>query len=143
MNSAKFELAILVLGMHRSGTSALSGLLNFAGFDAPADLIAANQHNAAGFWESGPVNRFNDEILALYQQTWFSIGSVGKREAPGLRTTHAERLGALIRQEFSGATRPIIKDPRICRLLDLWLPQLSQTADRTVIPFVLRNPLES
>ena len=45
------SLAVLVVGMHRSGTSAVSGVLNKLGVAVPDTLHPADEHNARGYFE--------------------------------------------------------------------------------------------
>lgn len=52
-NDAK--TAIIVLGMHRSGTSALTGVLGHLGVALPQDLMAPTDMNAKGFFESNRI----------------------------------------------------------------------------------------
>ena len=56
----KTATAIMVLGMHRSGTSALTRILNLLGADLPEDLIKANAYNKSGYWEPSAVVALND-----------------------------------------------------------------------------------
>lgn len=51
MNSQKPQ-AIIVLGMHRSGTSALAGALAKLGAGLPARLMSENQYNPKGYFET-------------------------------------------------------------------------------------------
>ena len=56
--------AILVLGMHRSGTSALARILNLLGCELGPNLLPAAADNEAGFWEHRDVVLLDDEVLA-------------------------------------------------------------------------------
>ena len=58
------SLAVLIVGMHRSGTSALSGALNMLGVAVPEDLIPADQHNAKGYFEPEKIIAFHEALLA-------------------------------------------------------------------------------
>ena len=49
--------------MHRSGTSALSGILQLLGFDLGADLIGPNEFNPSGYWENQQVVRLNEDYI--------------------------------------------------------------------------------
>jgi hypothetical protein len=49
--------------MHRSGTSAITGMLAQAGFAAPTDQMPANIVNPKGFWESLSIARLNEDFL--------------------------------------------------------------------------------
>ena len=54
---------ILVLGMHRSGTSALTRVLSLAGAALPADLMGPSVGKELGHWESKRIVAFHDELL--------------------------------------------------------------------------------
>ena len=62
--------AYLVLGMHRSGTSALANLLALAGADLPRDVMPADEHNARGYFEPWRIAVFNDRRLAAAGSAW-------------------------------------------------------------------------
>jgi hypothetical protein len=61
---------ILVLGMHRSGTSALTGTLAKLGASLPKDLMPANESNPRGYWESLGLVKLHDELLASAGSSW-------------------------------------------------------------------------
>jgi Sulfotransferase family len=65
-------MGILVVGMHRSGTSAVAELLVRLGLasTAPEDLMPAHSDNARGYWESVALTGLDDEILAEAGGTW-------------------------------------------------------------------------
>ena len=62
-----------VLGMHRSGTSALSGMLCQSGFNPPQDLMPATINNPRGYWESLGLCVLNDEFLQQQSASWNSV----------------------------------------------------------------------
>ncbi|HZV10643.1 MAG TPA: hypothetical protein VFF94_12845, partial [Novosphingobium sp.] len=62
--------AVVVLGMHRSGTSALARIVSLLGADLPATLMPADASNVAGHWESGPVCGVNEALLASAGSRW-------------------------------------------------------------------------
>ena len=61
--------AILVLGMHRSGTSAVTGLLVRLGARAKT-LIRPNEHNPLGFWESDAFFAYHERLLRDAGTDW-------------------------------------------------------------------------
>ena len=63
---------VVILGMHRSGTSAVAGFLAKAGFFAgeAADLLEAAEDNPKGFFERADVNALNDNFLAELDGAW-------------------------------------------------------------------------
>jgi hypothetical protein len=136
--------AILVLGMHRSGTSALTRILNLSGAALPDRLVEPSQTmNETGFWEPREVVDFHDEVLAAAGSAWDDV--LGFPTAWFESTAAAafrDRLDDIIGREFGGASLLVVKDPRLCRLLPLWRPVLAARglAPLAVIP--IRNPLE-
>jgi hypothetical protein len=64
------RIAILVLGMHRSGTSALTGTLIRLGLQGPATLMVPLEANPLGYWESRPFCDFHDHLLDAGGTTW-------------------------------------------------------------------------
>ena len=83
MQNAYPSHLLFILGMHRSGTSALSRIFNLLGFSAPKTLMKANRSNETGHWESTPIARLNDEILEAMQLTWqdWDLGSTASLRA--------------------------------------------------------------
>ena len=61
---------LMVLGMHRSGTSAVAGHLCSHGFRAPHDTPPADYNNPTGYWESQSIVRLHTELLAEAQSSW-------------------------------------------------------------------------
>ena len=135
--------AVLVLGMHRSGTSSLAGALVSLGGAAPLHPLPPQEDNEKGFWESSVIVALNDEILTAGGSHWndwraFNIGQIDSQAAVSLRACAKAALAS----EFNDADLPIIKDPRMCRLMRFWAPVFEEEewSVRAVLP--LRSPLE-
>jgi hypothetical protein len=119
--------AILVAGMHRSGTSAMTRALSLAGAGLPRTLMPAGADNPDGFWESGPVAQLNDELLGEIGSRWDDVfGFVSRPDAARFRTSAVSRIRQCLEEEFGGASLPVIKDPRLSLLMDLWIPAAAQ-----------------
>ena len=58
--------AIIVLGMHRTGTSAVSGVLAKLGVQAPRSLMPATQDNPKGYWESRQLWALHEKVLQQF-----------------------------------------------------------------------------
>src|SRR5919199_1007539 len=60
-----FILGVFVLGMHRSGTSVATRLINLLGLPAPTeeDLLPPDRGNPRGYWESSSLVACNDRLL--------------------------------------------------------------------------------
>lgn len=137
------RIAVLVLGMHRSGTSALTRVLSLLGCDLPRTLVAAHPSNEAGHWESLPIVSLNDEILnsaGSNMNDWLPFNP-GWHSSPKA-TEFKERALAALEEEFGQSRLFVLKDPRICRFTPFWLDALEAAGVRTVIIMPIRNPLE-
>lgn len=137
------RVCILVLGMHRSGTSAVVRMLSYLGCDLPKTLMGANRTNETGHWESIPICRLDDRILASAGTEWNDWLEVnpGWLDSPKREEFLDEALGVL-EDEFGSSRLFVLKDPRICRLVPFWLDCLQHAGARTLIVFPVRNPLE-
>lgn len=141
-STATRRVGVLVLGMHRSGTSALTRVLNLLGCTLPRTLLGGDQANSEGHWESEPICRFNDELLALAGSKWDDWAPVGSGffVAPGYRELVA-RGASLLREEFAEAPLFVLKDPRNCRLARFWIDIFADQGIGLAIVLPIRNPL--
>ncbi len=115
--------------MHRGGTSALSRVASLLGAAGPAHPVPPGPDNPRGFWEPQSVVRLNDEALLLGGSHWadwttFEPG----RLPPDLQDALRPRMAAALRAEYGGAGLFVLKDPRLSRMLPLWLPVLTPPA---------------
>lgn len=60
---------VMVLGMHRSGTSCLTGLLQQTGLEL-GDVVTEAPHNKKGNRENLDIMRLNDDVLAHSRGSW-------------------------------------------------------------------------
>jgi hypothetical protein len=105
---------VLVLGMHRSGTSCLTGSLQQAGLDL-GEFSAWNPHNLKG-------NRENTEIMTLNESILVANG--GKWDVPPkkVRWQPEHSLeGRKILAKYAGTPAWGFKDPRTLLTLEGWL----------------------
>ncbi len=134
--------AYLVLGMHRSGTSAVTQLLALAGCALPANVMPGDEHNAKGYFEPWKIAIFNDERLRAGGSAWDDIFAYPYRELPAEdEAAWRTRAGRLFDSEYRRATWPLVKDPRATVLAPMWLAVLAERGIgvRVVIP--VRHPL--
>src|SRR4030095_16158685 len=76
--------AILVLGMHRSGTSAVSGFLVRLGAQAPRNLLPPSPHTLLGYWEASAFVEFHARLLRVGGSRWNSWTSFNVAAAAAL-----------------------------------------------------------
>jgi hypothetical protein len=117
--------AVLVLGVSRSGTSLLAHVLHMLGAALPHDLIGAGHGNPLGHFEPRALVGLNDCILASLDRRWDDprpIPARWFRSRPAYQ--FMERIIVQIRSSYDDAPLLLIKDPRLCRLLPLYLDAL-------------------
>ena len=136
------KAALIVLGMHRSGTSAMARVLNLCGAALPTKLVPAKPgDNPKGFWEAEAVVDLNVRAMRLLGGDWkrvdFEVPTGG--EVADEFETDAR---ALIEAEYDNQESILIKDPRICILTPLWHRALIAAGYRPVYVVTVRNPLE-
>ncbi len=137
------ERLLLVLGMHRSGTSALAGLLCSNGYDAPRDPMPPDPNNPRGYWESMGLYALNDDLLRLLGSDWSDPAPL----PPGWGSTPAasqwrSRLLDHLAVGFGGTRCAVVKDPRFCVLLEGLLPWLESGLLGITLLLPVRQPLE-
>jgi hypothetical protein len=135
--------AILVLGMHRSGTSAMARIVNFLGAAMPRHLVPANKWNPRGYWESAPLVNLHDQLLAALDSTWDDWRTPGKSwKESDAANRFAGKLRLVIDEEYANAPLFVLKDPRMCRTLPYWMSILEKSGIRSAPIIIVRNPLE-
>lgn len=135
--------AILLLGMHRSGTSAATRLFNMLGADLPTNLMEPQSDNPAGFWESSDIASLHDKLFLSLRTTWHDPLPVNPDWfSSNLAKCFEDQLLELLWRDFEKSHLFIIKDPRICKLVPLWKNTLRRFDTEPRFVLLLRNPLE-
>lgn len=115
-------MQLIVLGMHRSGTSVLARLLNLMGaYFGPEGLsTGANQENPKGFWERKDVRQLNDSVLQAAGCDWNRVLSLNIAALPKVAVDDFNKRAAQLVLELDGHRPWFLKEPRFCLLLPLW-----------------------
>jgi hypothetical protein len=137
------RVALLVLGMHRSGTSVTAALLARLGFALPRTLMPADAWNAEGYFESSRFQQFHDRLLRAAGTSW---DAYTRLDPQWLASTDAHSMRnecrALLQSEFGDAPRFVLKDPRICRFVPFWLQLLHEEGIQPKAVLVMRPPFD-
>ena len=135
--------ALIVLGMHRSGTSAVSGVLAKLGAQAPKSLMPPTPANPRGYWESVALMGFHDRILESAGTDW---SDWGKFNESWIDSTEGEDfqsdLSKLLDEEYGNNRLFLVKDPRMCRLLPFWIRALRNLDIAPKVVVTVRHPDE-
>ena len=137
------RVGVVVLGMHRSGTSALTRVLNLLGCDLPKTLMGALPSNETGHWESLAIAQLNEEILSSAGSNWHDWLAFNPDWylSPKMAEFKEKAIIAL-EEEFGRSHLFVLKDPRICRFSPFWLDTIQSAGVRPVVVMPVRNPLE-
>jgi hypothetical protein len=133
--------AVLVLGMHRSGTSALARGLQMLGVHLGNDFISPKPDNPTGYWEDRNIYEINERLLAVFGLKWEEVALIddARWDAPGVEALRTEAV-AYLRSQFVSHSLWGFKDPRTIRLLPFWRSVLrSLEVDESYL-LVIRNP---
>ena len=134
---------LIVLGMHRSGTSAFTGILDLLGVNLGTKMLETQPDNPTGFFENKYVVLANDCILETLNSSWDDTYPLphdwlGRFEGSQLQVD----IRSFLRTDIVDDQLYALKDPRLCRLLPLWLPLLSAEDVFPHFSIIIRNPLE-
>jgi hypothetical protein len=135
---------IFILGMHRSGTSALARAVHLQGAVLPRTLMPAQADNPDGFWESFPIVQYNNSLLQDAGRSWDDPRPIDSSwwKQPGKRLQRVERAKQLLQSEFPDGDLIVLKDPRVSRLQPVWLDACSGADIAPSVFICCRNPLE-
>jgi hypothetical protein len=133
----------LIVGMDRSGTSALTRVISLTGADLPSDLVPPHASNVTGHWEPRPIVDIHDRLRENLGQIWNDYIPLpeGWFDHPATKTAREQILQHL-RADFASSSSFVIKDPRLCLFAPLWLDLLKEFGAEPYVIFCFRQPLE-
>ena len=135
--------AIVVLGMHRSGTSALSGVLSQFGCEAPKTQMPLTPHNEKGYFESVPLSELLDRILKSQESSWRDWRQFNPKWLESEESSPViNEVADLIDAEFPKSKVILLKNPRLCRLVPLCTEALKRRDVKPYFVLTHRNPIE-
>jgi hypothetical protein len=135
--------ALVVLGMHRSGTSALGGSVARLGVDFGDRLAPPAPDNEKGFWEHPEIVALHDKLLQELGSNWEDDSPLppGWPRRKETRTIQAS-LATIVARDFHKKNLFGIKDPRLSRLVPLWLPIFEKLGITPYFVLMVRHPWE-
>ena len=135
---------LCVLGMHRSGTSAVSGCLNILGIRLGSKLLRGRaKDNLRGFWEHSKLIEIHNDLLWELGRTWDDVRALPEAwwQTP-VAIPYQKKILRVLKNDFSPSSTWGVKDPRMCLLLPLWLNLIQQLDRAPRFILMVRHPLE-
>lgn len=135
---------VVVLGMHRSGTSAIARGLEVLSVDLGNNLMPGIEgENDKGFFEDLDIQKFNERLLAKSGSSWHSLSVLHTGDFEK-HAFEAERFEAadLIERKLADFGTFGFKDPRTALLLPFWQCIFNDLGISASYLLAVRNPLE-
>ena len=134
---------IVVLGMHRSGTSAITRGLQVMGVNLGDNMLPpVAGDNAKGYWEDIDINALNIEMLHAIDSEWFHLSAIDSIDVEILRKKgFFLRAIDILRKKIDTHSSFGFKDPRVAKLLPFWSEVFNHCQFEVSYVIALRNPL--
>ena len=133
---------VLVVGVGRSGTSLLTGVLGQLGFHIPQPEVQADETNPRGFGEPRWVVDFHSRILAASRVTLNDSRPAAWTQMGEAAAAAHDELRDWLRGQLEQADDIVVKDPRTVWFLDAWRATAQELGARTSFVTMLRHPAE-
>ncbi len=133
--------AVLVAGMHRSGTSAVARGIAALGVYLGNDFLDAQPENPTGYWEDKGIVEIDERVLKALDLRWDDVAPIAPAEFRRFRVRllHAAAV-RYVKRTFGGHPLWGFKDPRTIRLLPFWRSVLRKCGADDGYVIAIRNP---
>lgn len=119
--SSRVRQIVVVLGMHRSGTSAVTGALVQLGFPVGGAALPAADDNPLGYFENAEAVDINEALLLDLGRGWDDLRPLPDQWLRSIPADAARaRIAAWLETLEAHEGRCVLKDPRLCLLFPLW-----------------------
>lgn len=136
---AKNKSCIVVLGMHRSGTSLIAKGLDALGVYLGEKFVPTRSDNPKGFWENERIVELNNNILSYLGINLFGTKLISESEIKAIPDEYYSKAISIIN---SLQTKNVFgfKDPRTARLILFWIKVFQSLNLNVKYIIVIRNP---
>jgi hypothetical protein len=137
-------VALFVMGMGRSGTSAITRVLSLCGGTLPKELVRATSANPVGYWEPRAALDLNDAILRRHGSNW-ADPTLRLQEKDAFNAHQRAYCIASIRNFLTtlpAAPLVVIKEPRITMLSGVWFEAARLAGFEIAALIAVRHPQE-
>ncbi|MFQ3325220.1 MAG: post-segregation antitoxin (ccd killing protein) [Pseudomonadales bacterium] len=132
---------IVILGMHRSGTSVLCELISHLGGKLVDGLIPViDAINSHGFFEDAEVVRINELLLMGLNRTWFDLRPLPSDWLSKVSPDIFSCAKRHVDEHYLSQDTSLLKDPRLCLLMPFWSKVFEQSGVEVKLVYGYRNP---
>ena len=133
--------AVLVVGMHRSGTSAIARGMAALSVYLGTDFLDAQPENPTGYWEDKGIVEIDERVLKALGLSWDDVTPIEPADFRRWRLWRLRSAAArYIMRAFGSYPLWGFKDPRTIRLLPFWQAVLSKCNVDDAYVVATRNP---
>ena len=134
---------VIVLGMHRSGTSTLTRALNVLGVELGERLMPPTDgNNAKGFFEDIDLNALNIELLHALNSDWHCLAPIDSTDVVNLhKKGYFLKAVEVLRRKTAEAAIFGFKDPRVAKLLPFWREVIDYCGFDASYVIAIRHPI--
>ena len=141
MNKPSKPSLQMVVGVHRSGTSAATQILSTLGLDLGQTLMLPAYDNPRGFWENHKIIQIHDQLLSTLGVDWTTAAGLPENWIEtGAAKSAIEDLIEVMSSDFRNDSNKLVKDPRLTVLLPLWAQVSKGIGHDLRVMAVLRSP---
>ena len=134
---------LLVLGMHRSGTSALARVLDLCGADIGTRVLGVSAGNETGHWEDAFAVEEHERLLAAFGSRWddpFALPAGWQETEVGRNASRS--ISSYVHGDRSQHHLWAVKDPRLCLFSEVWIEAARKEGQEISAVLLLRHPME-
>lgn len=141
-NGINVRDVIFIVGMGRSGSSALTRVLSLSGAALPLEILPPNYANPTGYWEPAVAVAMNDRFLHERSSSWYDSTLRLQTVAEGAaeREAFIDEIAAFLIDGFEPGGPLVVKDPRISALLPYWTAAAEAAGLQPAIIHNFRRP---
>lgn len=137
---AQQKYALFVVGVPRSGTSCVAGILKIMGVDFGSNFVEPNQFNVKGYFEDKEFDVFSKEIAKNLGFDPFPGSIINWGHEPKKESYQAQ-VKKFIAEHTKGSFG--VKAPLISSFLPLFLEPAQELGFKPKVIVVIRNPDET
>lgn len=142
-SAAAPSVGMLVLGMHRSGTTALARVIAASGFDPGTRVVEGSLGNQQGHWEDAFAVELHERLLSEFGAAWNEPAAIPHHWTDAPAAQHARAaIRAYLRQDRSHHPAWVLKDPRASLFAPLWIEESARAGIPLGAVLMLRHPME-
>ena len=134
---------LLILGMHRSGGALLAGCLHQLGVNLGRSLTSGHDADGDSAFENQDIVLAHEILFRDLGCRWDMVGSLPEGWVESQAAARFEKkLIQILEQQFIGRGPWTVRDPRLCRVMPLWLKVLDRMEITPGIVHLIRHPYE-